>query len=69
MITSDEMEETLTKGFEMLKRTLLNDASFNKSKLVTHYNPYKLRIKPVAKTLLGLHDLGKNLNHVNVTMF
>ena len=29
MITSDETEETLTEGFEMLKRTLPNDAFFN----------------------------------------
>ena len=29
MITSAETEETLTKGFEMLKRTLPNDAFFN----------------------------------------
>ena len=29
MITSDEKEETLRKGFEMLKCTLPNDAFFN----------------------------------------
>ena len=29
MITSDETEETLTKGFEMLKRTIPNDAFLN----------------------------------------
>ena len=29
MITSDETEETLTKGFEMLKHSLTNDAFFN----------------------------------------
>ena len=29
MITSDETEDTLTKGFEMLKRTLPIDAFFN----------------------------------------
>ena len=34
---------------------------------MTHYNPYKLRIKPVAKTLLRLYDLGKNLPGVVFT--
>ena len=28
------------------------------SKLVTHYNPYKLKIKSVANILLRLHDSG-----------
>ena len=37
------------------------------SKLVTHYNPFKLKIKPMAKTLLRLHDLGKNLPGVVFT--
>ena len=32
---------------------------------MTHGNTYKLRIKPVAKTLLRLHDLGKNLPGVD----
>ena len=34
---------------------------------MTHSNPYKLRIKPVAKTLLCLHDLDKNLPGVVFT--